>query len=160
MPATSIRQAKYFRWLEHAPDAAAERKKSGLSHQQMHDFAATPNKGLPEHKADGQAPMGGTMTNQSFQEAENQGSRRPEWMERAAAHAQNKPMSVMADGKRPQLSDAFKSAGKPGHSLHDSLNISRDEKIPQYRVRAAAKSGTPKVRRQAQAALNMENARK
>jgi hypothetical protein len=47
MPAVSIAQRKYFGWLEHAPDAAAERNKSGMTQKQMHDFAATPDKGLP-----------------------------------------------------------------------------------------------------------------
>lgn len=130
-----------------------------MSHEQLHDFAATPNAGLPAHKADGQAPMEGTMTNQSFQQAEQQGQKRPEWLERAMAHASGKPMATMADGKRPQLSDAFAKSGQSGHSLGNSLQVPRDEKIPKYRVRAAAKSGTPKVRHQAQAALNMENAR-
>ena len=50
MPAKSKAQRKYFGWLEHAPEAAAKRKKSGMTHAQMHDFASTPEKGLPEKK--------------------------------------------------------------------------------------------------------------
>lgn len=57
MPAVSVAQRKYFGWLEHSPDAAAERKKSGMTHQQMHDYASTKDKGLPQrvtpHMADG-----------------------------------------------------------------------------------------------------------
>ena len=50
MPAKSASQQRYFGWLEHSPDAASERKSSkGMSHQQMHDFAATSTKNLPEH---------------------------------------------------------------------------------------------------------------
>ena len=48
MPATSIKQRKFFGWLEHNPtQAAAEGIKTGMSKEQMHDFAATPEKGLP-----------------------------------------------------------------------------------------------------------------
>ncbi len=54
MPATSVRQRRYFAWAEHHPDQAAAEGKTpggrgkGMSHQQMHDFAATPELGLPK----------------------------------------------------------------------------------------------------------------
>jgi hypothetical protein len=51
MPAVSQAQGKFFRWAEHNPQQAkAEGKATGMTHQQMHDFAATPNKGLPARK--------------------------------------------------------------------------------------------------------------
>ncbi len=48
MPAVSRAQRRYFGFLEHSPNAVEERKKSGLTKQQMSDFASTPDKGLPE----------------------------------------------------------------------------------------------------------------
>ncbi len=48
MPATSLRQKRYFGWLEHSPDAEAERQKSGMTRQQMSDYASTPEKNLPK----------------------------------------------------------------------------------------------------------------
>jgi hypothetical protein len=50
MPATSIKQRRYFAWAEHNPaQARAEGKMpSGMNKQQMSDFASTPEKGLPE----------------------------------------------------------------------------------------------------------------
>lgn len=152
MPAVSESQRRLFAIAEHHPEQL-HTKNSGLAklpHKTLHDFAST------KHLADGRKPM----TNTTFQQSERTSGKRPEWMERAKAHAQNKPMATLADGKRPQLSDAFSKSGQSGHSLHDTLGISRDKKIPQYRVRAAAKSGNPKERHQAQAALNMENARR
>jgi hypothetical protein len=50
MPSVSKAQRRYFGWLEHAPDAASARKKSGMTKEQMHDFASTDEKGLPEKK--------------------------------------------------------------------------------------------------------------
>lgn len=48
MPATSQKQARYFAWAEHHPDQAREEgKMPNMTHQQMHDFAATPRSGLP-----------------------------------------------------------------------------------------------------------------
>ena len=177
MPATSQKQARYFRWLEHAPDAAGAREKSGLSHQQMHDFATTPDRGLPKQaspKADGKM-----ATNTIFQQKESTGKKRPDWMERAVPHMadgkkpgqlpmkakradtrqpyppsgrqSSKPSlrrrargstsralepqtAMMADGKKPDsghwMESAFKNAGKPGHSLHASLHVASDKKIP------------------------------
>ena len=49
MPAVSKAQQRFFGWAEHNPDKAkAEGKAIGMSQQQMHDFAATPQKGLPQ----------------------------------------------------------------------------------------------------------------
>lgn len=50
MPAKSKAQRRYFGWLEHAPEAASQRKKSGMTKSQMHDFASTSEKNLPEKK--------------------------------------------------------------------------------------------------------------
>jgi hypothetical protein len=49
MPAVSKAQRRFFGWLEHTPGAA---KKRGvhMTHQQMHDYAATKDTGLPERK--------------------------------------------------------------------------------------------------------------
>lgn len=182
MPSVSQAQARYFRWLEHAPDAAAERKKSGMTRQQMHDFSATPDKGLPEYKADGQAPLGGTMTNQSFQQAEQTSGARPEWMERATAHPN--PMAdgracmgdgrhptaapmpqyrvratritaqPLADGKKPEkwAAEAF---GNNKGGLHRALKVPLDKKIPEGKLNAAAHSKNAHVRHMAAAARNI-----
>lgn len=48
MPSTSKAQRRYFGMLDHDP---AKRKAAGISKQTAHDFAATKEKGLPEHVA-------------------------------------------------------------------------------------------------------------
>ena len=50
MPATSKKQSRFFRWAEHNPGQAKAEGKypTGMSKSDMHDFAATPDKGLPE----------------------------------------------------------------------------------------------------------------
>jgi hypothetical protein len=52
MPAVSKAQRRFFWWLEHDPEAE---KRAGvkMTRQQMHDFATTPEKGLPEKKRSG-----------------------------------------------------------------------------------------------------------
>jgi hypothetical protein len=49
MPAKSKKQQIAMAIAEHSPGELFERNKSMLSmtHQQLHDFAATPRKGLP-----------------------------------------------------------------------------------------------------------------
>lgn len=47
MPAKSIAQRRFFGMLEHNP-AMAKAKGINMTHQQMHDFAATKDKGLPK----------------------------------------------------------------------------------------------------------------
>ena len=49
MPSESKAQGRFFRWAEHNPgQAKAEGKATGMTKSQMHDFAVTPEKGLPE----------------------------------------------------------------------------------------------------------------
>lgn len=49
MPSVSKAQSRFFRWAEHNPaQAKAEGKATGMSTSKMHDFAVTPEKGLPE----------------------------------------------------------------------------------------------------------------
>lgn len=51
MPSVSKAQRRFFGWAEHNPEQAkAEGKATGMTTSQMHDFAATPEKGLPEKK--------------------------------------------------------------------------------------------------------------
>jgi len=52
MPARSQSQQRLFAIAEHAPGKLYSKNKglAGLSHQTLHDFAATPRKGLPEKK--------------------------------------------------------------------------------------------------------------
>lgn len=52
MPATSIKQRRLFAIAEHDPDKLhkANRGLLSLSHQQLHEFADTKEKGLPEKK--------------------------------------------------------------------------------------------------------------
>jgi hypothetical protein len=49
MPATSIAQRRAIAIAEHHPDEldAKNRGLLTMSHQQLHDFAATPERGLP-----------------------------------------------------------------------------------------------------------------
>jgi hypothetical protein len=50
MPAVSVKQRRFFGWAEHHPEQAKAEGvyPSGMTHGQMHDFAATPEKGLPK----------------------------------------------------------------------------------------------------------------
>lgn len=170
MPAVSVKQARYFRWLEHAPEAAGERKKSGMSRSKMHDFAATPNAGLPEHKADG------GMTNTAFQQTSSvRGSKRPAWMERASQMADGRPLPdglnhgkpapvyrvraakvtatpMMADGDSGHwMEDAF-AHNKGG--LHRATHTPEGEKIPNAKMQKALNSTDLHTKRMALAAHN------
>lgn len=52
MPALSIKQRRAMAIAEHAPEKLNKRNRGLLkmSHQQLHDFAATPEKKLPLRK--------------------------------------------------------------------------------------------------------------
>jgi len=52
MPATSQKQQIAMAIAEHDPEKLYARNKgmAQMSHQQLHDFAATPRKGLPKSK--------------------------------------------------------------------------------------------------------------
>lgn len=52
MPARSIKQRRAMAIAEHHPEELFSRNKSllGMSHEQLHDFASTSEKGLPEKK--------------------------------------------------------------------------------------------------------------
>jgi hypothetical protein len=51
MPALSESQRKLMAIAEHHPEEVSEKNKGVLdmSHKQLHDFAATSEKGLPKH---------------------------------------------------------------------------------------------------------------
>ena len=49
MPAVSKAQRRFFGMIEHDPEAVA-RAGVDMTHKQMHDFAATKEKNLPERK--------------------------------------------------------------------------------------------------------------
>jgi hypothetical protein len=55
MPAKSVAQRKAIAIAEHAPNKLYDRNKGllGMTQGQMHDFAATPEKGLPQKKKKG-----------------------------------------------------------------------------------------------------------
>ena len=52
MPSVSQAQAILMSIAEHNPSAVSRKNRGvlGMSRQQLHDFAATPRKGLPKHK--------------------------------------------------------------------------------------------------------------
>jgi hypothetical protein len=52
MPAKSKAQQEAMAIAEHNPSKLKPRNRGllGMSHQQLHDFAATPRKGLPKRK--------------------------------------------------------------------------------------------------------------
>ena len=56
MPATSKAQQIAMAIAEHEPDKLYARNKGlkKMSHKQLHDFAATPRKGLPRYKRAGE----------------------------------------------------------------------------------------------------------
>lgn len=55
MPAVSKAQQEAMAIAEHTPGKLSPKNKGLLkmSHQQLHDFAATPRKGLPKHISKG-----------------------------------------------------------------------------------------------------------
>lgn len=140
-----------------------------MSDRVVDEFARTPTKNLPQHKADGHM-----ATNALFQQQESTGKKRPAWME------SGKPsVPHMADGRKPappvyrvrstkitaqpMLADgkdghwmekAFKDAGKPGHSLHASLHVAADKKIPAGKLSKALHSDDTHMRRMANLARN------
>ena len=57
MPAESQAQQRYMAIAEHHPEKLRG-KKPNMTHQQLHDFASTPRKGLPEHSDLAAAPRG------------------------------------------------------------------------------------------------------
>ena len=50
MPAVSKAQQRYMAIAEHNP-SKLRGKKPDMSQSQLHDFAATPRKGLPQHSS-------------------------------------------------------------------------------------------------------------
>lgn len=54
MPATSVKQRRLMAIAEHDPKAVQPKNKGVLdmSHSQLHDFAATSEKNLPEQSSD------------------------------------------------------------------------------------------------------------
>lgn len=53
MPARSVKQRKAMAIAEHHPEELYGRNKSllGMSHEQLHEFADTPEKNLPERSS-------------------------------------------------------------------------------------------------------------
>ena len=53
MPSVSKKQRKLMAIAEHDPSAVSGKNEAvtNMSHEQLHDFAATPESGLPERKA-------------------------------------------------------------------------------------------------------------
>jgi len=149
MPSVNSAQRRLFAIAEHHPDELYKKNKglANLTHKTLHDFAAT--KGL-SHMADG-----GTTSNTTFQQSEPVSkTARAAWMEKIPIRkpVEEKPVTAMADGG--WMKKAFAHAGEPGHSLHASLNIPKDEKIPAGRLNAATHSKSSHLRHQAQAAKN------
>jgi hypothetical protein len=71
LPATSIAQARYFRWREHNPAQAKAEGLKPMSKPAMHEFSSTPDKGLPyrarPHKeADGHIVMPAAVGHRRF----------------------------------------------------------------------------------------------
>ena len=52
MPAVSQAQRKIFAIAEHSPEKLHKENRGllGMSHEQLHEFADTKEKGLPKHK--------------------------------------------------------------------------------------------------------------
>ena len=174
MPSTSVAQQHFFGGIL----GGAIKKPKGMTLDQVKDFARTSTKGLPEHKADGRKPM----TNSVFQQSEPvRGGKRPAWMEAGGgASTKKQPMlaegdmpktngrppgayrvrakaAMMADGKKPEkgAAGAFAHAGEPGHSLHATLGVPKDEKIPADKMQKALHSSNLHTKRMALAAHNI-----
>lgn len=63
MPSVSKAQQKAMAIAEHDPDKLYKRNRGllGMNHQQLHDFAATDTKGLPQKKAGALRRIAGQM---------------------------------------------------------------------------------------------------
>lgn len=134
MPATSVRQRKFFG----AVRGGAIPKPKGMSDQAVKDFASTPEKGLPKET-----------------DRRDTKERKPYGAPAPAPH--------MADGGKADghwMEKAFKNAGKPGHSLHASLNVAADKPIPAGKMAKALLSKDSHVQHMAQAAENAGAGRK
>ena len=142
MPATSKAQQALMAIAEHSPEKLYGRNKgvAKMSQSQLHDFAATKRKGLPEHVPH----LEDGMTNTGYQQSEKFG-RGSSWMERGRA---------MADGKAPEKW-AGKAFAKNEGGLHRATGTPEGKPIPVYRVKRAAASGTPHEKKMAQAAINI-----
>lgn len=168
MPAVSESQRRLFAIAEHHPGELHEKNKrlAKLSHQTLHDFAATPDNGLPTRvarKADGKAGVGGgmnpgvkPMTNTAFQQNESERSpadhpSMPSWMEKITVV---KTPTALADGKW-----ASKAFGNNKGGLHRATGTPAGKTIPSYRVTRAAHSQDSHVRHMAQAAINIDPSR-
>ena len=115
--------------------------------------------------ADGRPAWMGIVAKHAAGKAAPNASGGGHWMASIAAETPNyrvrktvagtgKP--ALADGKTGNWADrAFAHAGEPGHSLHESLGIPKDKKIPAARLVAATHSKNSKIRHQAQAAKNI-----
>ena len=181
MPAKSDAQRRLFAIAEHHPDQLYSQNKGlrKLPHSTLHDFAATSEKNLPKHLADGRKPM---ASNTLFQQSEsNRSGRRPAWMDVGGARQGGRTMGadgafpqksghppavyrarstkvtaqpMLADGKPEKwAADAF----KPSHAgrLHEALGIPADKKIPTAKLNAATHSKSSHLRHMAQAAKNI-----
>lgn len=170
MPATSQSQRRYFGWLEHSksPDAAAKRDKSGMTHQQMHDFASTSDKGLPEHAANGVVPGKRRYFGQNTKPTMMadgakgipdptgtvQGTQMPR--ERRYFGQHNMPgsqgMPHLADGANGHWMEKAFAHNKGG--LHRALNVPQGQKIPAGKLSSAENSPNRHTREMANAAAN------
>lgn len=185
MPATSVAQRKLFAIAEHHPDELYSKNNglANLSHKTLHDFAATPQKELPQripHHAEGRP----SMTNTAFQQNERVSGSMPEWMERASAHSQGKPApnasggghwlegvqidtpkyrvrkTITGTGAPEMMADGKKgnwmasAFGSNKGGLHRATRTPAGEPIPTSKVRAMAAHGSTHEKRMANAAIN------
>jgi hypothetical protein len=179
MPSVSRAQQAVMAIAEHDPSKlyARNRGAASMSHQQLHDFASTPTRGLPQHTphlADGTV----------FQQREGVEPGGAHWMELVRAGtfpskpmpSERAPMTHMqADGRQPMsgprarryygepaehmadghwIEKAFSKSGQPGHSLHATLHVPNDQPIPEKKLSGALNSPNLHTRRMAQLAKN------
>lgn len=140
MPATSVKQRRYFGAIA----GGAIPQPEGMSDKTVHDFAATKEKGLPmKAMADG-GKADPIITKRRYFNGQG-----PNVM---GGPPQSK---YMADGGH-WMESAFKNAGKPGHSLHATLGVPKDKKIPGGKLAAATHASSPHTRKMAQLAENVQ----
>ncbi len=128
MPAISQSQRRLFAIASHHPEELYPQNRglAKLPRRTLHDFAATRESGLPERVP--HMADGGL------------------WWQRETVRG----TPHMADGGK-WMQKAF--SANPG-GLHRATRTPEGRTIPAYRVRKAADSGSPKVKRQAQLAIN------
>ena len=126
MPAVSVAQRRYFGMIEHDPSKA---KASGMSHQQLHDFAATPDAGLPEHAEQGTCAENGMPPRRPkyFGQMAESGSTPEHWQQGAVKRPGALTVKANRVGESPMqfAHQHYHSSGLTGQQARYAVNAQK-----------------------------------